>query len=151
MHTLKAFLDAESYPGVSIIIAYSPCIAHGVDMSFNLRQQDLAVKSGHWPLLRYDPRLRAQGRNPLWVVSAAPSVPYRDFARNEARVTVLERQNPRPRPASSTRPSATPAVATTSTPSWPRCRASTTPRPQLPRKEDAAPHAAARTGDTQNG
>jgi pyruvate-ferredoxin/flavodoxin oxidoreductase len=47
---------------VSIIIAYSPCIAHGVDLSFNLRQQDLAVKSGHWPLLRYDPRLRAQGR-----------------------------------------------------------------------------------------
>ncbi|HNR61895.1 MAG TPA: hypothetical protein PKN82_12100, partial [Thauera sp.] len=57
-------------------------------------QQDLAVKSGHWPLLRYDPRLRAQGRNPLSVDSAAPSVPYRDFARNEARFTVLERQNP---------------------------------------------------------
>ncbi|MDG3064473.1 pyruvate:ferredoxin (flavodoxin) oxidoreductase [Thauera mechernichensis] len=94
VHTLKAFLDAESYPGVSIIIAYSPCIAHGVDMSFNLHQQDLAVKSGHWPLLRYDPRLRAQGRNPLSVDSAAPSVPYRDFARNEARFTVLERQNP---------------------------------------------------------
>lgn len=94
MHTLKAFLDAESYPGVSLIIAYSPCIAHGVDMSFNHRQQDLAVKSGHWPLLRYDPRLREQGRNPLSVDSAAPSVPYRDFARNEARFTVLERQNP---------------------------------------------------------
>ncbi len=94
VHTLKAFLDAESYPGVSIIIAYSPCIAHGVDMSFNLHQQDLAVKSGHWPLLRYDPRLREQGRNPLSVDSAAPSVPYRDFARNEARFTVLERQNP---------------------------------------------------------
>ena len=94
VHTLKAFLDAERYPGVSIIIAYSPCIAHGVDMSFNLHQQDLAVKSGHWPLLRYDPRLRAQGRNPLSVDSAAPSVPYRDFARNEARFTVLERQNP---------------------------------------------------------
>jgi pyruvate-ferredoxin/flavodoxin oxidoreductase len=94
VHTLKTFLDAESYPGVSIIIAYSPCIAHGVDMSFNLHQQDLAVKSGHWPLLRYDPRLREQGRNPLSVDSAAPSVPYRDFARNEARFTVLERQNP---------------------------------------------------------
>ena len=93
-HTLKAFLDAESYPGVSIIIAYSPCIAHGVDMSHNLRQQDLAVKSGHWPLLRYDPRLRAQGRNPLSVDSAAPSVPFRDFAGSEARFTVLERQQP---------------------------------------------------------
>lgn len=93
-HTLKAFLDAESYPGVSIIIAYSPCIAHGVDMSHNHRQQDLAVKSGHWPLLRYDPRRREQGVNPLSVDSAAPSVPYRDFARNEARFTVLERQHP---------------------------------------------------------
>ncbi len=94
-HTLKAFLDAESYPGVSLIIAYSPCIAHGVDMSHNHRQQDLAVKSGHWPLLRYDPRLREQGRNPMSVDSAAPSVPFREFARNEARFTVLERQHPK--------------------------------------------------------
>ncbi|HQU81017.1 MAG TPA: pyruvate:ferredoxin (flavodoxin) oxidoreductase [Azonexus sp.] len=93
-HTLKAFLDAESYPGVSIIIAYSPCIAHGVDMSHNHRQQDLAVKSGHWPLLRYDPRLREQGKNPMSVDSAAPSIPFREFARNEARFTVLERQHP---------------------------------------------------------
>ena len=94
VHTLKAFLDAESYPGVSIIIAYSPCIAHGVDLSNNLRQQDLAVKSGHWPLLRYDPRLREQGRNPLSVDSAPPSIPYREFAQHEARFTVLEHQNP---------------------------------------------------------
>ena len=94
VHTLKAFLDAESYPGVSIIIAYSPCIAHGVDLSGNLRQQDLAVKSGHWPLLRYDPRLREQGRNPLSVDSAAPSIPFREFARHEARFTVLERSHP---------------------------------------------------------
>jgi pyruvate-ferredoxin/flavodoxin oxidoreductase len=93
-HTLKAFLDAESYPGVSIIIAYSPCIAHGVDMSHNHSQQDLAVKSGHWPLLRYDPRLREQGKHPMSVDSAAPSIPFRDFARNEARFTVLERQHP---------------------------------------------------------
>ena len=93
-HTLKAFLDAESYPGVSLIIAYSPCIAHGVDMSHNHRQQDLAVKSGHWPLLRYDPRLRDQGKHPMSVDSAAPSIPFREFARNEARFTVLERQNP---------------------------------------------------------
>lgn len=93
-HTLKAFIDAESYPGVSIIIAYSPCIAHGVDMSHNHRQQDLAVKSGHWPLLRYDPRLRDQGKHPMSVDSAAPSIPFRDFARHEARFTVLERQHP---------------------------------------------------------
>lgn len=94
VHTLKAFLDAESYPGVSIIIAYSPCIAHGMDLSFNLRQQELAVKAGHWPLLRYDPRLRAQGKNPLSVDSPAPSIPFAEFARNEARFTVLERQHP---------------------------------------------------------
>lgn len=94
VHTLKAFLEAESYPGVSIIIAYSPCIAHGVDLQHNLRQQDLAVKAGHWPLLRYDPRLRAAGKNPLSVDSAAPSIPYRDFAGNEARFTVLERLKP---------------------------------------------------------
>lgn len=93
-HTLKAFLDAESYPGVSLIIAYSPCIAHGVDLSHNHRQQDLAVKAGHWPLLRYDPRRREAGENPLSVDSAAPSVPFRDFAGNEARFTVLERQQP---------------------------------------------------------
>ena len=93
-HTLKAFLDAESYPGVSLIVAYSPCIAHGVDMQHNHRQQDLAVKSGHWPLLRYDPRLREQGKNPMSVDSAAPSIPFREFARNEARFTVLERQHP---------------------------------------------------------
>ena len=65
-----------------------------VEPGFNLRQQDLAVKSGHWPLLRYDPRLRAQGRNPLSVDSAAPSIPYRDFAQHEARFTVLERLHP---------------------------------------------------------
>ncbi|MBI2277875.1 MAG: pyruvate:ferredoxin (flavodoxin) oxidoreductase [Dechloromonas sp.] len=93
-HTLKAFLDAESYPGVSLIIAYSPCIAHGVDLSHNHRQQDLAVKAGHWPLLRYDPRLREQGRNPMSVDSAAPSIPFSEFARHEARFTVLERQHP---------------------------------------------------------
>ncbi len=93
-HTLKAFLDAESYPGVSIIIAYSPCIAHGVDLSHNLTQQDLAVKTGHWSLLRYDPRRRERGLNPLTVDSAAPSLPFRDFAGNEARFTVLERQQP---------------------------------------------------------
>ena len=93
-HTLKAFLDAESYPGVSIIIAYSPCIAHGIDLSHNLSQQDLAVKTGHWPLLRYDPRRRERGLNPLTVDSAEPSLPFQAFAGNEARFTVLERQQP---------------------------------------------------------
>jgi len=65
-----------------------------VDLSHNLRQQEMAVKSGHWPLLRYDPRLREEGKNPLTVDSAAPSLPYGEFARTEARFTVLERQHP---------------------------------------------------------
>ena len=55
--TVKAFLEAESYPGTSLIIAYSHCIAHGIDMSKGMNQQKLAVRSGHWPLYRYDPRL----------------------------------------------------------------------------------------------
>src|SRR5690606_12372793 len=53
--TLKAFLEAEAHDGPSLIIAYSPCIAHGVDLSNNHRQQDMAVKSGHWPLFRFNP------------------------------------------------------------------------------------------------
>ena len=56
VQTVRAFLEAESYPGPSVLICYSPCIAHGVDLSNNLRQQDLAVNSGHWALFRYDPR-----------------------------------------------------------------------------------------------
>ncbi|MBS1189553.1 MAG: nifJ [Rhodocyclaceae bacterium] len=94
VHTLKAFLEAESYPGVSIIIAYSPCIAHGFDLAHNLDHQDLAVKSGHWPLLRYDPRRRAEGRNPLTVDSAPPSVPFCEFAGGEARFTALAARQP---------------------------------------------------------
>lgn len=91
IQTLHAFLEAESYPGTSLIIAYSPCIAHGVDLSNNLRQQDLAVRSGHWPLLRFDPRRAAQGQNPLLLDSQKPSIPYRDFAMTEARFSVLGR------------------------------------------------------------
>jgi pyruvate-ferredoxin/flavodoxin oxidoreductase len=118
---------------VSIIIAYSPCIAHGVDLSFNLRQQDLAVKSGHWPLLRYDPRLRAQGRNPLSVDSAAPSIPYRDFAQHEARFTVLERLHPADANRLMNEAERLPAAATRNTPispPWP-CPAA---RQQPPRR-----------------
>jgi pyruvate-ferredoxin/flavodoxin oxidoreductase len=91
IQTLHAFLEAESYPGTSLIIAYSPCIAHGVDLSNNLRQQDLAVRSGHWPLLRFDPRRAAQGQNPLTLDSQKPSIPYRDFAMTEARFSILSR------------------------------------------------------------
>ncbi|MGD8588524.1 MAG: pyruvate:ferredoxin (flavodoxin) oxidoreductase, partial [Chromatiales bacterium] len=88
VQTLKAFLEAESYDGPSLIVCYSPCIAHGVDLSNNLRQQDLAVASGHWPLFRYDPRRVAQGENPLHIDSKEPSIPYRDFANTETRFSV---------------------------------------------------------------
>lgn len=94
VHTLRVFHEAESYPGPSLIIAYSPCIAHGVDLSNNLRQQDLAVKSGHWPLFRYDPREREQGRNPLRLDSAEPSIPFKEFASTETRFTMLARSHP---------------------------------------------------------
>ena len=68
--TLNAFLEAEAHDGPSIIIAYAPCIAHGVDMSNNHRQQNLAVKSGHWPLFRFDPDKIKQGKNPMHLDSA---------------------------------------------------------------------------------
>jgi pyruvate-ferredoxin/flavodoxin oxidoreductase len=92
--TLRAFLEAESFPGPSLIIAYSPCIAHGVDLTHNLRQQDLAVNSGHWPLYRYDPRRAAAGENPLHLDSRPPSIPLRDFMSTETRFSVLERTHP---------------------------------------------------------
>jgi pyruvate-ferredoxin/flavodoxin oxidoreductase len=92
--TLRAFLEAESYEGPSLIIAYSPCIAHGVDLSNNLHQQGLAVSSGHWPLLRHDPRRGEAGKNPLHLDSAEPSIPYRDYAATETRFSVLSRTHP---------------------------------------------------------
>ncbi len=94
VQTLRAFVDAESYDGPSLIIAYSPCIAHGYDMSFNHQQQQLAVDSGHWPLFRYDPRRAAEGQNPLRLDSKAPSIPYRDFIKNETRFSMLWRSHP---------------------------------------------------------
>ena len=94
VQVLRAFLEAESYDGPSLIIAYSPCIAHGIDLSNNLRQQNLAVNAGHWGLFRYDPRKAAGGENPLHLDSKEPSLPYRDFAMSETRFAVLERTHP---------------------------------------------------------
>jgi pyruvate-ferredoxin/flavodoxin oxidoreductase len=94
VQTMRAFIEAESYEGPSLIIAYSPCIAHGVDLSNNLRQQDLAVSSGHWALFRYDPRRTAAGENPLHIDCKPPSVPYRDFVSTETRFSVLARTHP---------------------------------------------------------
>jgi pyruvate-ferredoxin/flavodoxin oxidoreductase len=94
VHTLKAFHEAESHHGPSLIVAYSPCIAHGVDMLYNQRQQDLAVKSGHWPLFRHDPRLEASGANPFRLDSAPPSQPIKAFMDSETRFAMLARSHP---------------------------------------------------------
>jgi pyruvate-ferredoxin/flavodoxin oxidoreductase len=93
-HTIRAFLEAESYAGPSIIIAYSTCIAHGINMSKGMDQEKLAVDSGHWPLYRYDPRLRAQGRNPFQLDSRAPKVRLRDYIYNEGRYRMLVQSHP---------------------------------------------------------
>jgi pyruvate-ferredoxin/flavodoxin oxidoreductase len=87
--TLRALLEAEAYDGPSLIIAYSPCIAHGYDMARSLDQTKLAVQSGHWPTYRYDPRLSAQGKNPLLIESKEPSVPISQYAYNETRYKML--------------------------------------------------------------
>ncbi|HUH98634.1 MAG TPA: pyruvate:ferredoxin (flavodoxin) oxidoreductase [Anaerolineales bacterium] len=87
--TLKAFLEAESYDGPSLIIAYSPCIEHGYDMVHGLEQQKLAVLSGAWPVYRYDPRLAQQGKNPLMIESKEPSIPVSQYAYNETRYKML--------------------------------------------------------------
>ena len=88
-HTLKAFLEAESYTGPSIIIAYSHCIAHGIDMAKGLEQQKLAVQSGLWPLYRYDPRLADDGKNPLQVDCKEPTIPVEQYMYNETRFRML--------------------------------------------------------------
>ncbi len=94
IQTLNAFLEAEAHDGPSIIIAYAPCIAHGVDMSNNHRQQNLAVKSGHWPLFRFDPSKAKEGKNPMKLDSAEPSIPYRDFVKTETRFSMLWQSHP---------------------------------------------------------
>jgi pyruvate-ferredoxin/flavodoxin oxidoreductase len=87
--TLRALLEAESYDGPSLIIAYSHCIAHGYDMAKGLEQQKLAVQSGHWPMYRYDPRLAEQGQNPLIIESKEPTIPISQYAYNETRYKML--------------------------------------------------------------
>jgi pyruvate-ferredoxin/flavodoxin oxidoreductase len=90
VQTLRAFQEAEAYDGPSLIIAYSHCIAHGIDMRKGLEQQKLAVQSGHWPLYRYNPTLAEDGTNPLLLDSKAPSVPLEQYAYNETRYRMLQ-------------------------------------------------------------
>ncbi len=92
--TLLAFREAEIYPGPSLILAYSHCIAHGIDMQFGMRQQDLAVASGYWPLFRYDPAMRSVGENPFRLDSPRPTLRFREYAYNEIRYSSLARTRP---------------------------------------------------------
>jgi pyruvate-ferredoxin/flavodoxin oxidoreductase len=91
---LKAFLEAEAYDGPSIIIAYSQCIAHGIDMAKGMDQQDLAVAAGHWLLYRYNPALKREGKDALQLDSKAPHVPLKDYAYNETRYRMLVQSSP---------------------------------------------------------
>ncbi|HLP30749.1 MAG TPA: pyruvate:ferredoxin (flavodoxin) oxidoreductase, partial [Geothrix sp.] len=92
--TVKAFQEAESYNGPSLILAYSHCIAHGYDLAHGADQQKLAVDSGHWPLFRFDPRRLDKGEAPLQLDSSAPKVPMLQYVRNETRYRMIEQQNP---------------------------------------------------------
>lgn len=93
--TIKAMKEAEAYDGPSLIIAYSQCIAHGIDMSKGMEQQDLAVKSGYWPLYRFDPRLADKDKNPLQLDSRDPKIKFKEYAYNENRYKILDRTNPK--------------------------------------------------------
>jgi len=92
--TIKAMQEAEAFDGPSLIIAYSHCIAHGIDMAKGFEQQDLATKSGYWPLYRFDPRLKPEGKNPLQLDSRKPKIPLKDYIYNENRYKILERSRP---------------------------------------------------------
>jgi pyruvate-ferredoxin/flavodoxin oxidoreductase len=87
--TLRALIEAESYDGPSLVIAYSHCIAHGYDLARGLDQQKLAVQSGAWPVYRYDPRLAAANQNPLIIEAKEPTVRWEDYAYNETRYKML--------------------------------------------------------------
>ncbi len=92
--TLTAFREAEAYQGPSLILAYSHCIAHGINMERGLEQQQLAVHSGYWPLLRYNPEVRQSNENPFVLDSARPNLKFRDFSDNELRFRMLKQTNP---------------------------------------------------------
>jgi len=93
-HTVKTFLEAEAYEGPSIIIAYSHCIAHGIEMHKGLEQQKKAVESGHWILMRYNPDLAAEGKNPLSIDNKAPTLPLSDYIYQEVRYKALQAADP---------------------------------------------------------
>ena len=91
---VKALLEAESYKGPSIVIAYSTCINHGIDMSNGIAQAKKAVEAGYWPLYRYDPRLKEKGENPFRLDSKDPQGSYREFIESENRYASLKKAEP---------------------------------------------------------
>ena len=93
-HTIRAFLEAESWNGPSLILAYSHCIAHGIQMRTGMTSQRLAVQSGHWPLFRFDPRRTSDGKNPMRLDSKPPSIPLREYVYTETRYKMLTKAMP---------------------------------------------------------
>jgi pyruvate-ferredoxin/flavodoxin oxidoreductase len=91
---VKAMLEADAYDGPSLIIAYSHCIAHGINMTTAVDGCKEAVNSGYWPLFRFDPRLVAEGKNPLQLDSKAPTISFEDFAGKQNRFRMLKKANP---------------------------------------------------------
>ncbi|MGI5862293.1 MAG: pyruvate:ferredoxin (flavodoxin) oxidoreductase [Myxococcales bacterium] len=94
LQTVRAFLEAEAYDGPSIILAYSHCIAHGIDMKTGMSNQDRAVKSGHWPLYRFNPALIEKGENPLRIDSKPPRITFEEYAYEETRYKMLAKSKP---------------------------------------------------------
>ncbi len=94
MQTVKAFMEAEAYDGPSLIVAYSHCIAHGIDMEKGMECQKAAVECGHWPLYRYNPDLAKEGKNPLKLDSKAPKISFKQYAYNETRYKMLTKSKP---------------------------------------------------------
>ncbi|MGO9815330.1 MAG: pyruvate:ferredoxin (flavodoxin) oxidoreductase [Isosphaeraceae bacterium] len=94
LQTLKAFREAEAYRGTSMIIAYSTCIAHGIDMTTSMTHQKEAITSGYWPLYRYDPRAACDGSKPFHLDSRKPTTAFKEFALKEGRYAMLARANP---------------------------------------------------------
>lgn len=92
--TIRAFLEAESYDGPSLIIAYSHCIAHGFDLKFGLDQQQAAVNSGYWPLFRFNPDRVSQGLNPFQLDSKAPKIALQEYIYREGRYKMLTQSHP---------------------------------------------------------
>jgi pyruvate-ferredoxin/flavodoxin oxidoreductase len=94
IQTVRAFMEAEAYEGPSIIIAYSHCIAHGIDMGKGMSNQKAAVESGYWPLFRFNPALRKEGKIPFKLDSKAPKISLKDYAYMETRYKMLTKSHP---------------------------------------------------------